>query len=206
MRIGETNYYSYSPVRQPEQKTAQQKQGGQNEPAASADGTAAFTTPQDTVDISAGDSQQLQKKSLQKRYKDAQGQMDEMRQQLESAKTQAKAAGESAEVKMKCITIAMRIMSGDEVPREDHRYLAKHDLELYCKAITMRVAREKPRHYKRISEDEDDESNNGCAAGSPDHSGGKIVDADGIPGIAADTSSELSTSAVQSDVPQLETS
>jgi HPt (histidine-containing phosphotransfer) domain-containing protein len=184
MRIGETNYYRYTPARQPEQ----QKQGGRNEPAASADEITAATSSEDTEDISPEDSRQL----LQKLYQDAQGEMDEMRQQLESANAQAEAMGESAKVRMECNIIAMRIMSGDEVPREDHRYLAKHDPELYAKAITMRVAREKPKHYKRISEDEDDESGTGYTVGS--RNGGRPVTAGNIPRLVADASSEPSTS------------
>lgn len=94
---------------------------------------------------------QNQLKQLQQ---EAKKQFDTLKHQLGSADQQAKASNEATKVLIKCLIIATRIMAGDEVPKEDHRYLAKHDMKLYSKAISMRITREKPQKHKRISEDE----------------------------------------------------
>lgn len=84
-------------------------------------------------------------------------------EQLESAREQGEAMGESMKVRMKCLLIAMRIMSGDKVPPEDYRYLAKNDLELYAKALMMRTEKEKPQKHKRVSEDEESSEKGGAS-------------------------------------------
>jgi hypothetical protein len=65
---------------------------------------------------------------------------------------------EEAKVRLKCLMIAMRIMAGDTVPREDYRYLAKNDLELYSKAVSMRIEQENPKKHKKISESDNKEA------------------------------------------------
>ena len=77
-------------------------------------------------------------------------------EQLRHSTEQTEGAAEGWKIKIKCTMIAMRIMSGDNVPVEDHRYLSKHDIELYCKAISMRVEKEDPYDHDRLSEDEED--------------------------------------------------
>ena len=74
--------------------------------------------------------------------------------QLEDAHEQGEAAADSANVLIKCMQIAMRIISGDEVPWEDHRYLAEHNPELYAEAMSKRMPKEKPHKHERLSEDE----------------------------------------------------
>jgi hypothetical protein len=51
--------------------------------------------------------------------------------------------------------IAIRIIKGDHVPAADYRFLAKHNIALYSKAITLRVEKEKPVKHKQLSERED---------------------------------------------------
>jgi hypothetical protein len=58
------------------------------------------------------------------------------------------------DIALKCLIISRRIMAGDKVPVEDHRFLQKHDPELYGKAILMRLPKQDPHEYKRISEDD----------------------------------------------------
>ena len=78
--------------------------------------------------------------------------------QLEDAREQGEAVAESWKTRIKCLQIAMRIISGDEVPREDHQYLAKHDPELYSEAVSRRMPKEDPRKHERLSEDEKSET------------------------------------------------
>lgn len=87
--------------------------------------------------------------------------MQDLMRQLENSREQAKAMGEDMKIRMKCLEIAMSIMSGDKVPLKDERYLAKHDLGLYAKALMMRVEKEKPKKLDSILEDEEDNSDSG---------------------------------------------
>jgi len=114
---------------------------------------------QTTQDVK-GDTVEISQEAKQK-SKDINDQLQEMsdklkwlEEQLEAARAQAQGAADRWEVIIKCLKIAMRIISGNIVPRADHRYLAKNDPELYSKAITMRMPKENPKKYKRISKDE----------------------------------------------------
>ena len=81
------------------------------------------------------------------------------KEQLENVKEQADGAAEQWKVYTRCLRIAMHIMSGDIVTKEDHRYLAKNDPELYSKAVSMRMEKTDPKKIKRISEDEKPDKN-----------------------------------------------
>lgn len=89
-----------------------------------------------------------------------QAQLEMMQKQVEAAQKQGEAMSKTMEVQMKCMTIAMHIISGDKVPQEDHRYLSEKDRELYMKALSMRIEKEKPEECDRVSEDEEEENNN----------------------------------------------
>jgi hypothetical protein len=85
-----------------------------------------------SVEISSDGAQKARDadNDLQKKMDELQGHL----KQLESVREQGEAGSESAEIFMKCLQIAMRIISGDEVSREDHEFLAKHNPELYAEA------------------------------------------------------------------------
>lgn len=76
--------------------------------------------------------------------------------QLGEARSQGEATAKAFENLRKCIIIAMRIMNGDRVPFEDHRFLLENEPEMYYKALMMRRIKEDPEEYDRISEDEED--------------------------------------------------
>ena len=108
-----------------------------------------------------GDSVEISSEAIQK-SKDIDDEMrkmsDELKnfnEQLEIARKQSQAAGKMWETLIKCLKIAMRIMSGDIVPRADHRYLAKNEPEMYAKAITMRMNKDNPKKHKRLSDKDD---------------------------------------------------
>jgi len=107
-----------------------------------------------SVEISPGGIQKARDMEpddeLQKKANEFQGYM----KQLENAREQGEAAVDSARIIIKCLQIAMRIINGDEVPREDHEFLAKHNPELYAEAILRRMPKEDPHKYDRLSEDE----------------------------------------------------
>ncbi|MCL2125526.1 MAG: hypothetical protein FWH33_06005 [Oscillospiraceae bacterium] len=82
----------------------------------------------------------------------------ELQRQLEAAREQGDGMADYFKKKLQCIIIAMRIMQGDKVPPEDHRFLAEEEPELYHKAMSMRVEKEDPEEYDRLSEDEENDS------------------------------------------------
>ena len=87
---------------------------------------------------------------LQKKATGLQGLLE----QLKDLSAQGQAEAESIKVRIKCLQIALRIMSGDKVPVEDHQYLLKHDPELYAEAVVRRIPKENPHEHDRLSEDE----------------------------------------------------
>ena len=87
--------------------------------------------------------------------------------QLDNAIEQGEGAAKMWKIKILCLQIAMRIMRGDKVPVEDERYLAKHDIELFTKALSMRMPKEDPHEYDRLSEDEEEEKENSGASSDP---------------------------------------
>jgi hypothetical protein len=112
-----------------------------------------FLAIEDTVAISA---------EAKSKSDDFQNMLDEMRNEMKALREglkQAREAGEGAAKgwrdKIKCLQIAMRIMSGDKVPLEDHRFLRDRDSELYAKAIKLRIEKEDPKEYDRLSDDEE---------------------------------------------------
>lgn len=71
-------------------------------------------------------------------------------------KSSEKQTGELDKLKVlaTCLEIARRIMAGDIVPPEDHKYLMKHDMSLYLRAVSMRVPKNDPDEYKQLSKDD----------------------------------------------------
>jgi hypothetical protein len=112
-------------------------------------------TAEDIVDISAeakqkaGDLQAMQEE-LSERY-------FSLREELARAQEAGEGMAKFMREKIKCIQIAMRIISGNRVPSEDHRFLAEKDPELYAKAMSMRIEKAEPKEYERLSEDEEEE-------------------------------------------------
>lgn len=116
--------------------------------------------------------------------------------QLHNLNEQGKASAEAAEIKQKCLTIAMRIMSGDDVPADDYRFLLEKDPELYGKAIIMRMQKENPAKHKRLSKDEDFDDSIEIAVGGSSGSAGNDAGVDIAAAVAnlAETSSTETTS------------
>jgi hypothetical protein len=88
--------------------------------------------------------------------------LDQMRREMNWLRDEIRRAGEIAEgmgeamrEMIKCLRIAMRIMSGHNVPEADHRYLMDKDTALYSKAIMMRKEIIDPEDLERLSEDEE---------------------------------------------------
>lgn len=96
----------------------------------------------------------LQKKSetIDEHQSKTINEIDNMRIKLEEADKEIRKMKDIAEIELKCTIISRRIISGHKVPKSDYIYLAKNDSTLYQKAIILRIEREKPLKFKRISE------------------------------------------------------
>jgi hypothetical protein len=81
--------------------------------------------------------------------------MNWLRDEIRRAGEIAEGMGEAMREMIKCLRIAMRIMSGHNVPEADHRYLMDKDTALYSKAIMMRKEIIDPEDLERLSEDEE---------------------------------------------------
>jgi len=111
------------------------------------------TATGDTVDIS---------EEARNKAEDFQKMLDEMRNEMKALREGLKRASEAGDgiaeawkERIKCLQIAMRIMCGDIVPEADHRYLRERDIELYSRAIQLRIEKEDPKEYDRLSENEE---------------------------------------------------
>ena len=111
--------------------------------------------PPETVDkVEISDEAKAKSDDFQKMLEDMRSEMRALREELKRAGEAGEGAAEAWKEKIRCLIIAMRIMSGDIVPEQDHRYLRDKDMDLYCRAIMMRVEKEDPDEYDRLSEDE----------------------------------------------------
>ncbi|MCL2153557.1 MAG: hypothetical protein FWH57_11490 [Oscillospiraceae bacterium] len=164
MRIGETtknNYKMY--VQIPIKDTASATQGKEHSGQAPQKAQSQITANDiDEVTISNEAKAKAQSKEEQK-FADALERMRaegrELQRQLEIARKQGEGVAEYYRSKLKCLIIAMRIMQGDIVPPEDHRFLLEEDPELYKEAMTMRIEKEDPKEHDRVSEDKKKDSN-----------------------------------------------
>lgn len=57
----------------------------------------------------------------------------------------------------KCLKIARRILNGDKVPMKDRKFLAEHDRDLYEMALTFQKHNPKPKKYKTVLDENDEE-------------------------------------------------
>ena len=108
----------------------------------------------DLLELSAEATQRT--KDINDELQEMSDKLKDFTNQLEVARKQSQSAAKSWEILIKCLKIAMRIMSGDIVPRADHKYIAKHEPEMYSKALTMRMNKEDPKKHKRLSKKEDE--------------------------------------------------
>ncbi|MCL2616009.1 MAG: hypothetical protein FWD96_00020 [Defluviitaleaceae bacterium] len=92
---------------------------------------------------------------FQRQLKEMRAQVDNLRSQWESASVQADAKAEYLRKKLIALEIATRIMNGDEVPTQDHRFLAEFDIALYAKALSLRQPNDDPEKHDSLLEDDE---------------------------------------------------
>ena len=108
----------------------------------------------DTVNVS--EDAKKSAKDFQSKLEEMRNEMRALREELERAREAGEGAAEMWKIEIKCLQIAMRIMSGNKVPNADQRFLMDHKPELYAKAITMRMEKTDPKEYDRLTEDEEE--------------------------------------------------
>lgn len=59
---------------------------------------------------------------------------------------------------IKCLKISRRIINGHKVPAKDKAFLAKHEPDMYAKAIMLQRQNKDPKEYKTILDKEDEET------------------------------------------------
>ena len=109
-----------------------------------------------------------------------------LKEQSKAMQKQISGQAEAMKIRATCMKIAMRIMKGDEVAKEDIKYLQKHDMGLYQKALLMKAQNDNPKKHKRISKDEKAKDTNEAS----DRAGSGMQSPTG--GIGANASSEMS--------------
>ena len=115
---------------------------------------------------------------LQKKLEEMRGRYQELREGLKNAQKAGEGMAEVMKEKIRCLQIAMRIMSGGKVPEEDRRYLAEKDIELYNQAISLRIEKKDPKEYDSLLEDEEDKAESDDSTDVPENnSAGSAQDA-----------------------------
>lgn len=128
---------------------------------------AADKQPENLYEDSILDSVEISETQEQVTPTGAKNDYQDFTEQLENMRAQSNAMADSAKVRMKCLLIATRIMSGDEVPNTDHRYLAQNDPELYTRAVSLRTENPDPKKHKSIAEDGESENADEGASAEP---------------------------------------
>ena len=62
------------------------------------------------------------------------------------------------EAMTKCLQIAMRIISGDTVPKKDEQFLLENEPGMYSNSMLLRRQKDDPKEFKTLLEDEEDDS------------------------------------------------
>ncbi len=107
--------------------------------------------------------------------KAAEQELEMMKQELENSEKQAEAAEESFAAFAKCLVIARRISHGDKVPTKDMKFLMENEPDLYKQSIMLRQPNDKPKKYKSVLDEEDEESSENVSAVSESQSASEIV-------------------------------
>ena len=103
----------------------------------------------------------------QEKLEEMRREMNWLRDEIRRAGEVAEGMGEAMRVMIKCLRIAMRIMSGHNVPDADHRFLMDNDSGLYSKAVMMKIQVVNPEDLERLSEDEEENNEDSTGIEAP---------------------------------------
>ena len=80
-------------------------------------------------------------------------------EQFHNAEESAEATADSFQEYVQCLTIASRIIAGDNVPISDQQFLQEKDPDLFFKASMLRQKKSDPEDYDSVLSDDEDEEN-----------------------------------------------
>ena len=143
-------------------------------------------TLDDTIELSREAKDTAKQNDKRSKLDERRDELQALRRELERINEMNEGAAEGWRNKIKALRIAMRIISGHNVPEEDHRFLREADIDLYTRAITMRIEKQDPDDYDRLSEDEeervdkavDDSADAAAPVPEVDSGGGEMPSAD----------------------------
>lgn len=79
---------------------------------------------------------------------------EELDAMFEQIKNSTDDSNNPMKIQLQCLQIAMRIISGDNVPMKDRAFLAEHEPEMLGRAMLLRRTKENPKDYKSLLADE----------------------------------------------------
>ena len=82
-------------------------------------------------------------------------------EQFHNAEKNAEATADSFQEYIQCLTIASRIIAGDNVPVSDQQFLQEKEPDLFFKASMLRQKKSDPKDYDSVLSDDEDEENSG---------------------------------------------
>ncbi len=82
--------------------------------------------------------------------------IENLKADFEASEDQMEAARESFDTMIQCIKISNNIISGDNVPASDHKFLIDNDPELYMLSISSKVQKSDPEDKDKVINDEED--------------------------------------------------
>lgn len=104
------------------------------------------------------EQERLRKEEEKQKKLERENELSMLNEQLESAKEQAESIADSFADLGKCLTIALRITRGDNVPMKDMKFLSEHEPDMFKQAIMMRQPKSDPEDCDSVLEDDDTES------------------------------------------------
>lgn len=116
-----------------------------------------YETQEDVTLTISQEAKEQKLKKQQEREAWLKQEQEQFQAMAEQEKESSEQRGEALKKQMKCLRIAMNIVSGDRVPPEDEAYLLKNDPELYNKSMSMRMPKKDPEECDSVLEDEDKE-------------------------------------------------
>ena len=84
--------------------------------------------------------------------------IDALIKQIKSVDESSESNSKSIDSVATCMKIARRIMNGDRVPTKDIRFLQENYPDLYKQALLFRKVNPKPKKYKSLVGDDEDEN------------------------------------------------
>ncbi|MBQ8147483.1 MAG: hypothetical protein IJ040_01700 [Lachnospiraceae bacterium] len=148
-------------------KDAEVKKNDNNSNNIAIDGIAFSLSAEGMRELEKKKMEEQKQEEKEKKLQEQQQQLEMLQMQLDSIQEQTEASEEGWDALGKCLTIALRITNGDNVPPSDIQFLQEHNQELFMQAMSMRMPKKDPEDYESILEEEKEDN---------EESGASVVD------------------------------